>query len=81
MLRLEVFILETGEEAGEAEFNGLVTFDGSEECANCEEPVGLVDGSHVPCVLIVDDEADDYWFTCIECAEPVIDPEPDDDLI
>ena len=77
MLRLEVFVLETGNEAEEAESDGLVTFDGSEECASCEEPVGFVDGSHVPCVLILDDEADIYWFTCLDCAEPVVDPDGD----
>lgn len=73
MPRFEIFLVNSVDEHADAEAEGFAAH-ADDACSNCEEPVGLIAGELFDYVVVTD-ESDDFWFTCENCALPVIDPE------
>ena len=72
MVNLHLYVVETAEQAHQAELLGLVDFDADESvCENCDVAVGFIGRSFSPCVICVVDE-DDTWLVCVECAGGVL---------
>lgn len=73
MPRFEALHVTTVQQHAEAEAEGLAAH-ADDLCVSCEDQVGL-DGSQLTDYVVVTDEHDDFWFICVNCAAPLIDPE------
>ena len=69
MRHIEMHLLENSKDVQSANTVGLEVQD-DEVCEECTLPVGEVEGTFVPFVLLLDDEAE--WVVCKECATPVL---------
>lgn len=45
------------------------------ECENCGMVVGPIEDEFFPCVVVCDED-DIAWTICVECAFPVVNPNP-----
>lgn len=71
MVSIYIYVVETSEDALEAETLDLIEFSADDnECDNCDVAVGFVNGRFFPCVICV--ESDDVWLVCTECADGVL---------
>lgn len=76
MRSLEVHVFETAEDIDLGLQGGLLELDDLDDtqCSECNERVGHVGVDFVEFALTLDEE--DYaWFTCSECAGPVVNSE------
>jgi hypothetical protein len=69
MRHIEMHLIENSKDVQSANTVGLEV-DPNETCEECFEAVGEVNGTFVPFVLLLDDEAE--WVVCAECASPVL---------
>ena len=69
MRHIEMHLIESSKDTTSANNVGLEIGD-NESCEECFKPVGDVDGTFVPFVFLLDDEAE--WIVCAECATPVL---------
>jgi hypothetical protein len=74
VVKLELYILETEDDAIELEDNESIELTDDDSCEVCEAATGFgIDADDfVPCAVLVDDTG--YWFVCLDCVEPVIHP-------
>lgn len=70
MRHIEMHLIESTQDAHDAELVGLTLFD-DDSCDNCHEPIGdnRVE-KFKPFVILLDDESE--WVVCSDCADPVL---------
>lgn len=72
MVNIQLYVVETAEQAQQAESLDLIEFDSDDTvCENCDVAVGFINNRFFPCVICVEDE-DDIWLVCAECAGGVL---------
>lgn len=76
MRSIEVHLIETDDDIDTALASGLLEIADLDatECSACSELVGHVRDRFIPFTLNLD-EADIPWFTCVTCAQPILEPE------
>jgi len=82
MRSLEVHVFETGVDIDLGLQAGLLELDDLDytQCAECDERVGHVGTDFVEFALTLDDE-DRAWFTCGDCAGPVVNSETETEWV
>jgi len=72
MVSIQLYVVETAEQARQAEALDLVEFDADDTvCENCDVAIGYINSRFSPCVICVEED-DDIWLVCIECAGGVL---------
>jgi hypothetical protein len=72
MVSIQLYVVETEEQARQAESLDLVEFFADDtQCENCDIAVGFVHNRFVSCVICVEED-DDIWLVCSECAGGVL---------
>ena len=72
MVNVHLYVVETADQARQAELLDLVDFGVDDTvCENCDVAIGFINRSFAPCVICVEDE-DDTWLVCLECAGGVL---------
>jgi hypothetical protein len=75
MISYEMLILEEPDDAIRVATSGLFDFTiGDTECENCGILVGPCEDTYIPCALLVDNEDEEAWPICIDCAFPSLFP-------
>lgn len=75
MISYELIILEDPEDAIKVAESGLFDFVINDtECENCGILVGPAAEAYLPCALMVDNEGEEAWPICIDCAFPSVFP-------
>lgn len=75
MYHIELHGIESLDDIRSAMSSGLLddkTTVHTYECADCDEPIGLIDGGLVPFVIAF--EGDEWWTVCIACSSPITNP-------
>jgi len=72
VVSIQLYVVETAEQARQAESLDLIEFDSDDTvCENCDVAVGFINNRFSPCVICIEDE-DDIWLVCAECAGGVL---------
>ena len=73
MVSIQLYVVETAEQAKQAEALDLVEFSADDTvCENCDVAIGYINSRFSPCVVCVEEEDDDIWLVCLECASGVL---------
>lgn len=73
MVSIQLYVVETAEQAKQAEALDLVEFDADDTvCENCDVAIGYINSRFFPCVICIEDDSDDTWLVCLECAGGVL---------
>jgi len=72
MVGIQLYVVETAEQAKQAESLDLAEFFADDTvCENCDVAIGFINNRFFPCVICVEEE-DDIWLVCMECAGGVL---------
>jgi hypothetical protein len=72
MVSIQLYVIETAEQARQAELLDLTEFTPDDtQCENCGVAVGFLNNRFVSCVICVEED-DDVWIVCAECAGGVL---------
>lgn len=72
MVNIQLYVVETGEQARQAELLDLTEFFADDTvCENCDVAVGFINNRFSPCVICIEED-EDTWLVCIECAGGVL---------
>jgi DICT domain-containing protein len=72
MVSIQLYVVETAEQARQAELLDLAEFTPDDtQCENCDVAVGFVNNRFASCVICVEED-DDVWIVCAECAGGVL---------
>jgi hypothetical protein len=72
MVNIQLYVVETAEQAKQAESLDLAEFFADDTvCENCDVAIGFINNRFSPCVICIEEE-DDVWLVCMDCAGGVL---------
>jgi hypothetical protein len=72
ILRTEIHVAHTPEEAEAIAIGGLPHVIDQHQCASCGADVGCTEGKFTPIAIILNEDSD--WYACMACVAPALWP-------
>jgi hypothetical protein len=75
MATYQLYVVNTLDQAHHLQSEEPIEFyQDDDQCADCDVVVGIALNKFFPCVVCVNEDDDDYWIVCQDCASSVITP-------
>lgn len=79
MADFELYVIPSFDHVESSRSDALIDFlSGDNQCENCNTVVGVLYNKFYPCVVCIqtayDEDDEDAWVVCLECAAAVITP-------
>ena len=72
MVSIQLYVVETSEQAKQAESLDLAEFFADDNvCENCDVAIGFINNRFSPCVICIEED-EDTWLVCVDCAGGVL---------